>query len=87
MTVIELSDEAAAALRAQAVAAGLTLEAWIKKLAATEANGRSSIAHLQRSDPREWARQFRAWADGHDPALPILSDAAMTRESIYPDLT
>jgi hypothetical protein len=35
----------------------------------------------------EWARQFRAWSDGHDPALPVLSDAAMSRESIYPDLT
>jgi hypothetical protein len=91
MTVIELPDEQAAALKAQAAAAGLTLEAWLKKLAASEANGQKSeppsIAHLQRSNPREWARQFRAWADSHDPALPVLSDAAMSREGIYPDLT
>jgi hypothetical protein len=33
MTVIELSDEQAAALKAKAAAAGLTLEAWLKKLA------------------------------------------------------
>jgi hypothetical protein len=66
MTVIELPDEQAAALKAQAAAAGLTLEAWLKKLAASEANGQTldqpSIAHLQSRDPKEWARQFRAWA-------------------------
>jgi len=36
MTVIELTDEQAAALRAKAAAEGLTLEAWFKKLAGTE---------------------------------------------------
>ena len=35
MTVIELSDEQAAALKAKA-AAGLTLEAWLRKLAEEE---------------------------------------------------
>jgi hypothetical protein len=35
MTVIELSDTDAAALKAKAAAAGLTLEAWLKQLAAT----------------------------------------------------
>ena len=34
MTVIELSDEQAAALKAKAIAAGLTLEAWLQKIAA-----------------------------------------------------
>jgi len=33
MIVIELSDEEAAALKAKAAAAGLTLEAWLKQLA------------------------------------------------------
>jgi len=46
-----------------------------------------SIAHLRRTDPEEWGRQFRAWADNHDPKIPVLSDEAMSRESIYPDLT
>jgi plasmid stability protein len=36
MTVIELPDEQAAALRARAAAAGLTLEAWLKQLAEAE---------------------------------------------------
>src|ERR1017187_2239837 len=36
MTVIELPDEQAAALKAKASAAGLTLEAWLQKLAAEQ---------------------------------------------------
>ena len=89
MTVIELPDEQVAALKAKAAAAGLTLEAWLKQLAAPEMTGekpdQTSIVHLQKSNPEEWARRFRAWADSHDPALPVLSDTAMSRESIYPD--
>jgi hypothetical protein len=36
MTVIELADEDAAALREKAATAGLTLEAWLKQLAGTK---------------------------------------------------
>ena len=36
MAVIELPDEQAAALKAKAAAAGLTLEAWLQKLAEQE---------------------------------------------------
>jgi hypothetical protein len=36
MMVIELPDEQAAALKAKAAAAGLTLEAWLQKLAEQE---------------------------------------------------
>jgi hypothetical protein len=83
MTVrIELSDQQAAALRAQAEASGMTVENWLTSIAEELASA-GSIAHLQRSDPEEWARQFRAWADGHDPAIPVLSDEAMRRNSIY----
>jgi plasmid stability protein len=37
MTVIQLPDEQAAALKARAAAQGLTLEAWLQKLAGEEA--------------------------------------------------
>ena len=36
MTLIELSDDHAAALKAKAEAEGLTLEAWLRKLAGEE---------------------------------------------------
>jgi len=38
MTVIELPDQQAAALKAKAAARGLTLEEWLKKLADEEAS-------------------------------------------------
>ena len=83
MTVtVEFSDEKAAAVKAQAAALGLTVEEWLRQLAEQNAVF-PSIVHLQRTDPEEWARQFDAWVDSHDPNTPVLSDEAMSRESIY----
>lgn len=47
MTVIELPDEQAAALTAKAAAAGLTLEAWLNKLAGAEPSPPSAERPLQ----------------------------------------
>jgi hypothetical protein len=46
MTVIELSDEQAAALKAKAAAAGLTLEAWLQKLAEPEPSAGRPHQHI-----------------------------------------
>lgn len=85
MTVtLELSPEIEAALKSQAQARGLSIEQWLLQLAQQNAPS-VSIAHLQKTNPKEWARQFRAWAESHDPNTPVLSDEAMSRDSIYPD--
>ena len=81
---IELSDEQAAALKAQDESQGLTVERWIEQLAGQLAPS-TSIAHLQTTNPAEWARRFHEWAEGHDRTTPFLSDQAVSRESIYPD--
>jgi hypothetical protein len=60
------------------------VERWFLELASQNAP-LLSIAHLQEADPKEWARQFRAWADSHSPDTPVLSGDAMSRENIYPD--
>jgi hypothetical protein len=83
---IEIPDDSAATLQMWARARGLSVEQWLLELAVRDLQT-SSIAHLQKSDPREWARQFRAWADSHDPSTPVLSDDAMSRDSMYPDRT
>lgn len=86
MTVtLNLPPEKEAAFEAQARARGLSVEQWMLELAEQSVEP-VSIAHLQRTNPEEWARQFRAWVDSHDPNTPVLSDEAMSRESIYPDL-
>ena len=33
--------------------------------------------------PQEWADALQEWAASHDAATPLLSDAAIDRESIY----
>ena len=33
----------------------------------------------------EWSRAFHAWADSHPTDTPLLSDEAISRESIYGD--
>ena len=81
---LELSPEREAALKAQAHARGMSVEEWLLELT-EQAAPSTSIAHLQKTNPKEWARRFRAWADSHDPNTPVLSDEAMSRESIYPD--
>jgi len=35
--------------------------------------------------PEEWVRQFDAWVDSHDRTTRLLSDEAISRESIYPE--
>jgi len=81
---IELPPEREAALKVLAQARGLTIEEWLLELAGRAAPP-ASIAHLQRTNPAEWARHFDEWVNSHDPNLPVLSDEAMSRESIYPD--
>ena len=83
---ITLSDEKAAALEAQAAAHGLTVERWVERIAELHAGAQpSSIADLQKTNPKEWARRFHEWAESHDRTTPLLSDEALKRESIYPD--
>lgn len=83
---IHISEEKAAALKAQADAHGLTVERWLEQIAEQQVQPQpASIAHLQKTDPKEWARHFDAWLNSHDPSTPVLSDEAMSRESIYPD--
>ena len=86
MTVtLNLPPEKEAVFKARARARGLSLEQWMLELAEQSVQS-VSIAHLQRTNPQEWARYFDAWVDSHDPDTPVLSDEAMSRESIYPDL-
>lgn len=83
---IELADDKAAALKLQAAAHGLTMKRFVEQIAEERAQAHpSSIAHLQKTNPKEWSRQFHAWAESHDRTTPLLSDDAVSRESIYPD--
>jgi hypothetical protein len=52
------------------------LEALRARLEAKAASG-------ERISADEWMRKFRAWAHSHPMDTPLLSDEAISRESIY----
>lgn len=85
MTItLNVPPEKETAYRAQAQARGLSVEQWMLEVADQSVEP-ASVVHLQRTNPKEWARHFDAWVDSHNPNTPALSDAAMSRDSIYPD--
>ena len=81
---LELPPEREAALKAQAQARGMSVEQWLLDLIEQLAPS-TSIAHLQKTNPKEWASQFHEWAESHDRTTTLLSDEGISRDSIYPD--
>jgi hypothetical protein len=81
---IEIPEDRAERFRRQAQAHGMTIDQWLLELA-SQAAPPGSISHLQKTNAREWLRQFRAWAESHDRTTPLLADEAIRRESLYPD--
>jgi hypothetical protein len=75
MAVIELPDEQAAALKAKAAAAGLTLEAWLNKLAGgveqpderpLQAVADIILSHMRNVPPEIMATMPKDGASQHD---------------------
>jgi hypothetical protein len=83
---LEFPKDVEMALKAEAQAHGVTLEAWVQKIVAEHVRPAGQPRSLQEElTPGEWVRQFDAWVDSHDRTTPLLSDEAISRESIYPD--
>lgn len=72
MTLIQIPDDQAAALEAKAAAQGLTLEAWLRRLAGLEASvlykGRYNIADLiaQCDLTAPLSEEDKAWLNASD---------------------
>jgi len=73
MAVIELPDEQAEALKAKAAAAGLTLEAWLKRLAVEPPDERPLqaaadivLSHMRKVPPEIMATMPEDGASQHD---------------------
>lgn len=79
---IELKPEQAQTID-QAIRAGLIKSADEVVQAGLEAlRDRLQTSH-QSASPEEWMRKFRAWAHSHATTTALLSDEAISRESIY----
>ncbi|NEP51940.1 MAG: hypothetical protein F6K65_25345 [Moorea sp. SIO3C2] len=51
-----------------------------------EKDDSASASFYETSTHEEWSAEFQAWVDSHQSLdIPVLSDEAMSRESIYPD--
>jgi hypothetical protein len=50
---------------------------------AVRARLEAKVASGERISADEWMRKFRAWAHSHPTDTPLLSDEAISRESIY----
>ena len=82
MTVtLELKPEVEEHIKSEAEARGLSVEDYI--LDVLERETPSADSNFARTaSPEEWVRAFRDWIS-HFPPHPVLSDEAISRESIY----
>ena len=81
MTVtLNLPQQVEQAYLAEAQARGLSLDEIVREVLMAAKPG-SGVAELS---PEEWIREYRTWSQSAAHAdLPVLSDEAMSRESIY----
>jgi hypothetical protein len=79
---LNLPPEIEAGLIAQAQAEGLTLEQFINRT--LEAIAQVNTAPIPQSGS-EWERSFHAWVQSQPKDTPLLSDEAISRDSIYRD--
>ena len=79
-SVLEVQPDIAAKITAQAAERGVSVDAYLRLLV----EEREKQAAPQKTlSPHEKARLWREWAASHNPNTPLLSDEAISRESIY----
>jgi hypothetical protein len=82
--MIEIGPEQEAFLLQEAARQGVDASEYVRRLierAAASTNQEARI--VATSTPPERARAFRQWAESHRTDGPLLSDQAISRESIY----
>ncbi len=81
---VTLKPDLESELAARAKAEGLITEEFVnrelEKIVATQREPEKSFAET--ATPEEWVGAFRDWIS-HFPPHPVLSDEAISRESIY----
>jgi hypothetical protein len=81
MTVtLDLPPDIERAYLAEAQARGLPLDVLVREVLLA----RQPYLSADEMPPEEWVREFKAWTHSHS-GLPVLSDDAISRESIYAD--
>lgn len=79
VTITQISPDTINALRLIAQRNGQSLEDYVRLVIERETKS-VSMKELRIAEKRE---AFRAWVESHDENTPVLSDEAMSRESVY----
>jgi hypothetical protein len=80
--ILDLPPSIEQAYLAEAHARGLPLEALVREV--LMAHSATASPQSDEMSPDEWVREFRTWMSSHaGDDFPILSDEALSRESIY----
>jgi hypothetical protein len=80
LTMLEVEPELASKIQARATARGVSVDVYLRGLI-DEKGTESERSHGLSSQER--VRLLREWASGHSTNTPLLSDDAISRESIY----
>jgi hypothetical protein len=78
--MLEVDPEVALKIQARARERGVPIDVYLRQLLEKEA-GASEKRNVLSSQER--VRLLREWASGHSTNTPLLSDDALSRESIY----
>jgi hypothetical protein len=82
IVTLDLCPEVEAQLVAQANAKGLSLPDYLKRVVELQASARAALTSAPSMSHEEWEREFEALIDSF-PQQPVLSDEAISRDSIY----
>ena len=79
-TMLEVEPEVASKIQARARERGVSVDAYLRELIDQKGTESERINGLS---SQERVRLLREWASGHSTNTPLLSDDAISRESIY----
>jgi hypothetical protein len=78
--MLEVDPQVASKIQARARERGVSVDVYLRELIdqkETESEGRNGLSS------KEQVRLLREWASGHGTNRPLLSDEAISRETIY----
>jgi hypothetical protein len=85
MRNLEITAEIARRIVAAADSRGVSVEEYLKNVIENNQSGSEEPSYAA-ANADEWIKAFRDWAESHDKSVPMLSDEAISRESIYEDM-
>lgn len=81
--MVQIRSELEKRIEAEAAKRGVSVDEYVQMILERMLVSPGELPSWMKASKEEWLKAFNAWMDSHDPALPPLSDAAVSRESFY----